>query len=253
MDTSLSAVGYCYNIVNYGKECQRILNGIYTCYTLMLKDNVLVPFNDENEIRNILLRDYLNNDMVRNQTDLIWYTFNKEVPEENGRVDIKVEFRNHLIPVKAYYIIECKRLDSENLKGVTGLNAKYIENGIYRFVSKLYPTNCGINAMIGFVVEAMDIRSNVENNINFLLKNSFTNCNTTKVLHKESFIPGYEFHFVSEHNDIDNVSFTLYHLMFDFSKNIISDKSQCPLSAIYCLCTTHMKGFDCSHTGKINT
>jgi hypothetical protein len=221
IDTDLDAIGYSYNTINYVKEFQRVLCGIYSCYSLMLKDNILVPPNDENEIRNVLLDNYLNNDTVRNFTGLIWYTFNKEIPEKNGRVDIKIEFRDPFIPVKEYYIIECKRLDNENLEGTSGLNAKYIENGILRFVSKQYPTNCGINAMIGFVVKAIDINFNVENNINTLLQQHFTSCNTTKYIQKETFIPNFEFHYSSEHNDINNVNFTLYHLMLDFSNNII--------------------------------
>jgi len=219
MSTNLDATVYGYVEINYTGEFQRVLKGIYSCYTIMLQNNVEL-LNDENKIRDILLNDYLNDDIIRNQTDLIWYTFNKEVPEEDGRVDIKIEFRNPFVPVKSYYIIECKRLENKNFKGKTGLNANYIEKGVYRFVSKYYSTNCGVNAMIGFVVETMDIHSNVKDNINFLLQYHFTNCNTTKYLEQEFFIPDFEYHYSSKHNDIDNVGFTLYHLMFNFSKNI---------------------------------
>ena len=218
IDTELNAVGYGYNVVNYTAEFQRVLCGVFACYTMMLKDNIVVP-NDENEIRNVLLDDYLNDDIIRNQTDLIWYSFNKETPEQDGRVDIKVEFRNPFVSTKAYYIIECKRLDNKYVQGTSGLNAKYIKDGICRFVSKYYSTNCGVNAMIGFVVETMCIHSNTDN-IKFLLQNKFTNCDTTKTIQKETFIPGFEFHYSSEHKDIDNKDFTLYHLMFNFSDNI---------------------------------
>jgi hypothetical protein len=218
INTELNATGYTYNTTNYKAEFQRVLCGVFACYKIMLNDNVEVP-NDENEIRNVLLNNYLNDDIVRKQTDLIWYSFNKEVPEQNGRIDIKVELRNPYISAKAYYIIECKRFDNKNTAGISGLNAEYVKNGIYRFVSKYYSTNCGVNAMIGFVVEKMCIHSNIDN-IKALLQNNFTNCNTTKTIQKESFIPDFEFHYTSEHNDIDNKNFTLYHLMFDFS-NII--------------------------------
>jgi hypothetical protein len=218
METELNAFGYSYNETNYIKEFQRILCGVYACYKIMLKNNIAVP-NDENEIRNILLDNYLNDDIVRNQTDLIWYSFNQEVPEQDGRVDIKIEFRNPFISTKAYYIIECKRLDNKNTSGISGLNAEYVKNGIYRFVSKYYSTNCGVNAMLGFVIEKMTIHSNI-NNISTLLQNNFPNCNTTRYIEQESFIPDFEFHYSSEHNDCDNKKIVLYHLMFDFSKNI---------------------------------
>jgi hypothetical protein len=183
-----------------------------------------VPDNDENEIRNILLIKYLKNDAIREKTGLSGnFIFDREAPEDHsaGRTDIKVQTIQTFIKSDAYYIIECKRLNNENLKGTTGLNAEYIKNGIYRFVSKYYSTNCGVNGMIGFVIEVMDIHSNI-NNIKTLLQNNFTNCNTTKTIQKESFIPDFEFHYSSEHDDCDNNSFKLYHLMFDFSNNIKS-------------------------------
>jgi len=226
IDTELNASVYGYKTINYTAEFQRVLSGVFACYKMMLKDNVVVP-NDENEIRNALLIKYLKNDDKREITGLAGnFLFDREVPEDNtkGRTDIKVQTIQTFTKSDAYYIIECKRLDNENLKGITGLNAEYIKNGIYRFVSKYYSTNCGVNAMIGFVVEDMDIHSNIYN-INTLLQNNFTNCNTTKTIQTETFIPNFEFHYSSEHKDIDNASFTLFHLMFDVSNIIIRDKS----------------------------
>ncbi|MDR1938934.1 MAG: hypothetical protein LBQ73_10630 [Tannerellaceae bacterium] len=220
MDTELNAVVYKFNAINYTEEFKRVLRGVYACYSFMLRDDVSVPSNNENEIRNILLCDYLNDDAIRNKTDLIWYSFNKEVPEEDGRVDIKVEIRNPFVSTKAYYIIECKRLNNKNTTGTSGLNAEYINNGMYRFVSRTYPTNCRVNAMIGFVVEQMDIHLNIQN-INVLLKNpKIRNCNTTQEIQSATFIPNFKFHYSSIHDDCENNSFTLYHLMFDFSENI---------------------------------
>jgi hypothetical protein len=220
MDAELNAVGYNFNESNYEAEFKRVLRGVYACYSFMLRNNVSVPPNDENKIRDILLCKYLNDDAIRNKTDLIWYSFNKEVPEEDGRVDIKVEIRNPFVSTKAYYIIECKRLDNKNTTGTSGLNAEYINNGMHRFVSIIYPTNCRVNAMIGFVVEQMDIHRNIQN-INALLSNpKISNCNTTQKIQQATFIPKFEFHYSSIHKDRENNSFTLYHLMFNFSKNI---------------------------------
>jgi len=221
-DIELKAVGYSYNATNYIKEFQRVLNGVFACYKMMLKDNVAVP-NDENEIRNILLIKYLKDDNKREITGLAGnFIFDREVPEDNtkGRTDIKVQTIQTFTKSDAYYIIECKRLDNKNTTGISGLNAEYIKNGIYRFVSKYYSTNCGVNAMIGFVVEDMDIHSNIVD-IKTLLQNNFTNCNTTRTVQKETFIPDFEFHYSTKHNDIDNVSFTLFHLMLNVSNIII--------------------------------
>ena len=63
------------------------------------------------------------------------FYFDKEVPEQDGRADIKVLTRNCFEDDDAYYIIECKRLDNINTTGIAGLNAEYIKNGICRFVT----------------------------------------------------------------------------------------------------------------------
>jgi hypothetical protein len=221
METELNAVGYSYNAINYRAEFQRVLCGVFACYTMMLNDNIEVP-NDENEIRNNLLLKYLKNDTIRKKTGLSGnFIFDREVPEDNteGRTDIKVQTIQTFTKSESYYIIECKRLDNINQTGVSGLNAEYIKNGIYRFVSKYYSTYYRVNAMIGFVVASMDIHSNI-GNINNLAKIKFPKSNLTGEIKRELFIPDFEFHYSSVHNDSDNKEFVLYHLMFDFSKNI---------------------------------
>jgi len=223
METELNAVGYSYNATNYTAEFQRVLCGVFACYTMMLNDNVELP-NDENEIRNNLLLKYLKNDTIREQTGLSGnFIFDREILEDNtaGRTDIKVQTIQTFTKSKAYYIIECKRLDNKNLTGTSGLNAEYINNGIYRFVSKYYSTYNRVNAMIGFVVEKIEIHKNVLN-INTLLKNpKLNNCNTIQEIQQETFISDFEFHYNSEHKDIDNKKFTLYHLMLNFSDKIL--------------------------------
>lgn len=221
METELNATGYAYNDTNYKAELQKILCGVFACYKMMLNDKIQV-LNNENKIRDCLLIDYLKNDAVRKITELAGnFLFDREVPEDKteGRTDIKVQTKNSFTQTDAYYIIECKRLDNKNQTGLSGLNAEYIKNGIYRFVTKHYSAFYRVNAMIGFIVEKLDICFNIKN-INTLLKNRFENCNTTKYIQAESFIPDFKFHYSSEHNDIDNNTFTLYHLMLDFSDNI---------------------------------
>jgi hypothetical protein len=222
MEIELNAVGYSYNATNYTAEFQKVLYGVFACYTMMINNKVEVP-NNENEIRNKLLVNYLHNDTVREQTGLSGnFIFDREVPEDKttGRTDIKVQTIQTFTKQEAYYIIECKRLDNKKLKGISGLNAEYVNNGIYRFVSKYYSTYYRVNAMIGFVVEKMDIHTNIPN-INTLLKNQkINNCNTTQEIQRATFIQNFDYHYFSEHKDCDNESFTLYHLMFDFSDNI---------------------------------
>lgn len=201
-------------------EFQNILTKVVDCYRLMLSNNVRVA-NHENEIRDELLINYLKNDKIRNQLQLTAYLFDREVPEDNtkGRTDIKVQTINTFTNTSDYYIIECKRLDNQKLKGKTGLNAKYIGNGIMRFVSGPYSTNKYLNGMIGFVVEQMDINANISN-INHLLKERFFEANTETVLTSLDFIKDFQHHYYSLHKSKDNEKIKLYHLMLDFSANV---------------------------------
>ncbi|MDN3510051.1 MAG: hypothetical protein NG784_01910 [Candidatus Jettenia sp.] len=201
-------------------ELQDLLIKIVYCYRLMLSNNVRVA-NNENQIRDVLLINYLKNNEIRNRLQLTAYLFDKEVPEDNtkGRTDIKVQTMNTFVDTSAYYIIECKRLDGQNLKGKTGLNAEYIGRGIMRFVSGQYSTNKYLNGIIGFVVTQMDIDANVEN-INHLLKKTFSEAHTETVLTSLNFIRDFQYQYYSLHKSTGNKKIKLYHLMFDFSANM---------------------------------
>ena len=201
-------------------ELQDVLTKIVYCYRLLLSNNVRVA-NNENQIRDELLINYLKNNNIRNQLQLTAYLFDKEVPEDTtkGRTDIKVQTMNTFVDTSAYYIIECKRLNNQNLRGKTGLNAKYIGRGIMRFVSGQYSTNKYLNGIIGFVVAQMDIDVNVKN-INHLLKETFSEANTEIVLTSLNFIRDFQYQYYSLHQGTDNKKIKLYHLMFDFSANM---------------------------------
>lgn len=206
-------------------ELQDILIKIICCYRMMLTDKVKVA-NNENLIRDELLIKYLKNNEIRNKMQLTKYLFDREVPEDNtkGRTDIKVQTINTFLDQSAYYIIECKRLDNQNLNGKTGLNAEYIRNGIMRFVSGQYTTNKYLNGMIGFVVEQLNISVNIIN-INKLLKENFSDAKTRTYLTSLNFINDFKYQYYSIHKDIKDNEFKLYHLMFDFSANMREEKN----------------------------
>lgn len=202
----------------YIKEFEDILSKITTCYKLLIADNITVPLNDENVIRDILVKNYINNPEIKRSIKLEYFVL-PEVYENNssGRTDMRIFGPNTFYNQDAYYIIECKRLDNKNCQGTSGLNSKYIENGIKRFTSGFYSSYYKTNAMIGFIVEAMDIHENI-NNINFLLQNNFADkINTISYIVSESFIKNFEYQYSSNHQTQDGKSIKLYHLMFDFS------------------------------------
>ena len=109
-------------------------------------------------------------------------------------------------------------LDNTNTTGTTGLNGEYVSNGIERFTSRYYSSFYRVNAMIGFIVEKMDIHQNTEH-INTLLKAN-NKINTTKRITKSTFIKNFEYHYYSEHIDKDDKKLRIYHIMFDFNKNM---------------------------------
>jgi len=219
MYSKLDAKNFDGSIPFYDTSFEDILSKITTCYKMMVSDNVILD-NDENKIRNILLLNYLKNNQVRQQIGFSQWLFDREVQEDHsvGRTDIKISSIDTFSEQDAYYIIECKRLDNVNTSGVSGLNAEYIKNGISRFIQKYYSSYYRVNAMIGFIVDEMDINLNT-GKINNLLMNS-TTINTTKEIIKDNFIYDFKYHYHSEHLDKDSDGLKIYHLMFDFSGNI---------------------------------
>ena len=198
----LDATSYSLAINDYEVEFKNLMLNIYSCYIYLISCGDSVPANNENVIRDILL-GYLKDTKIRNEYCIIeGYRFDKEVDECEGRIDIKIiginDFENH----EAYYVIECKRLDGTNT-----LNNAYVNHGINRFTTSYQSSNCqpyyssyyGVNGMIGFVVEELDIDENINNIGNF-----FNEVEKDKLY------------------DTSHENLKLFHLMMDFSNNVSS-------------------------------
>lgn len=215
----LDASAFSESIFIYEYEFERILSKLVLCYDRMMKLEINLK-NNENIIRDFLLINYLKNDKVRKEMELLDYHFEREVPEDTtvGRTDIKIISKNTFEIQDAYYIIECKRLNSKNKKGSSGLNMEYINNGIFRYTSGYYKSYHRINAMIGFIVDQVDIHENVEI-LNELLLSS-KDCRTSKKITKDSFIDGFQYHYHSEHFDSDDKYLKLYHVMLNLKDKI---------------------------------
>lgn len=205
----------------YIAEFETILVGITSCYKMMIEDNISVPSNDENGIRDILLLNYLKNREIKRKVKLTSYRFDREIMEDTtkGRVDIRIISKNDFEIDEAYYTLECKRLDNNKTSGTSGLNGEYIKQGIMRFIAEYYSSYYGVNGMIGFVVEQMDIPANIIN-INKMLRKNFSDANTETLLTSHNFIKDFKYQYYSIHKDIKDRKIQLYHLMFDFSANI---------------------------------
>lgn len=224
--TELNATGYEHNLTFYQNEFEDILRGVIVCYNTICSSNIALP-NDENEIRNAILKNYLKNDSFKKANfNLSNYHFDYETIENKGRADIRILPINPYVNDQAYYIIECKRLYNQNLNGTTGLNAEYVKNGVCRFVTDYYSSYFGINGMIGFVVDDMCIDKNIPY-LNSLLAQDLINDRKETVNAKLSqemtsikISNGFDYSYRSKHKlNIQN-EVILYHLMFNFSKEI---------------------------------
>lgn len=218
MFSGLNASDFQYNGVFYNTEFENILLKVVLCYKHMITDNVRLP-NNENLIRDHMLYNYLKKKWFKEQYGFnATYLFDAELPENAGRVDIRIVPINPFIMDEAYYIIECKRLNAENQNGRTGLNAEYISEGICRFTSEKYSCYYKTNGMIGFVVQPFDIDRNVDS-INALLNKIFTYTRTVQPLTKVNIATGFDFSYYSTHT-CNTGNLIIYHLMLDFSNNI---------------------------------
>jgi hypothetical protein len=206
-------------------ELMGILNECVNIHQLFINNEKLFP-NDEEAIRDGFMIYLKNDNYKRTHFPLGYYQFDKEVEDNKGRLDIRILPINPYKGDKAYYSIECKRIDNKNMMGKTGLNAKYVKNGICRYVGEYYTNYFNANVMFGFVVSPMDISQNVDN-INLLMsydyidrQGNFINANVTQKMTYKELENSYPHSYVSMHTSKSGKELTLYHLMFDFSHNI---------------------------------
>ena len=225
-NSTLTASGFLFSSTFFDNELECVLCECVNIYNQIISKQTCFPNNEE------IIRDgfliYLKDDYYKNShSPLDKYQFDKEVEDGQGRLDLRILPVNPYKGDKAFYSIECKRLDSKNTLGITGLNAEYIKNGICRYVCDYYSTHYDTNVMFGFVVEKMDINGNV-GKINDLFSNDYinqqgktVNARVKKTISRYNFANGYPYSYVSTHTHISNKEIVIYHLMFDFSNNII--------------------------------
>lgn len=222
----LDASSFDYSRTRKDSLFELVLTKCIIVYNTILNSGISLV-NDENLIRDEFLK-YLKDYDFKVKNELKHLTFDKEIPEITGRVDIRIlPTKDEYVNDSAYYIIECKRLNAANLKGLRGLNAEYVKNGICRFSTGYYSSYFGCNAMFGFLVEPVNTQKDIVNNINSMLNIDFinaqgqsVNANATQQMQHENFAGGYSYSYMSKHTHSSGNELTLYHLMFDFSNNI---------------------------------
>jgi len=208
-DLTNKAKQFSFKKQKYHYDFVALLTKIYQSSLKLQNSRVVLPKN-ENKIRNILVDEYLSKEITE-------YEFKKEENNNLGRVDIYIV--NKLDNSKPNFIIECKLLDNKNVDGSEGLNAKYIQNGIQRFLIEHYylDNNFYTNAMVGFVVSNIDIANNIVsiNRLSSKLLNNLAEIKQGIALEQDDIYKSiYKTH-------VGGVKeFIVYHLMLNFSKNI---------------------------------
>ena len=155
--------GFINTVIAHLVECSKQMKA-----DCMTTNNYLQ--NHESIITNKLTANYLNKgpNIFRFHSESQEH-FDNATGRFIGRIDLKVTTFDHFRDEKAYYIIECKRIDGQNV-----LNKKYITEGVERFFSPAtqpkYSSYYSKNIMFGYVVEIIDI-PNTANNIERLQKN----------------------------------------------------------------------------------
>ena len=226
MTNVLDASSFNYSRTRKDVNFEFVLTKCIIVYNTILNSGISLE-NEEKLIRDEFLK-YLQDFDFKVKNELRNLKFDKETTENTGRVDIRIlPTKDEYVNDRAYYIIECKRLNTTNPKGATGLNAEYVKNGICRFSTGYYSSYFGCSAMFGFLVEPVNTQKDIVNNINSMLNTNFidaqgqsVNANAIQRMQYENFADGYSYSYVSKHTYCSGDELVLYHLMFDFSKNI---------------------------------
>ncbi|MEG2012873.1 MAG: hypothetical protein RR063_06670 [Anaerovoracaceae bacterium] len=182
-------------------------------------DNLLK--NNEDAITNRLIAMYLN-------TQPSIFRYEPQSPEHYdgatdcyiGRTDIRVISGDYFRDGKAYYIVECKRID-----GTISLNQKYITEGVERFFSPnpqpKYSSYYLQNIMFGYVVQAIDISENADK-IDKLQRYLLKGATASPFLLKRN-ESSQSYVYVCRYVATDLGQIELSHLFFDFT-SVICEK-----------------------------
>jgi hypothetical protein len=117
-------------------------------------------YNHEDKISNRLVERYLDTNSLGIRFILQKLEhYDAETNTYRGRTDIQVVSSEWLFSNrKAYYIIECKRIDGGN-----SLNRAYVSEGVARFLispNPKYSSYYGRNIMFGYVVQTVNVAEN---------------------------------------------------------------------------------------------
>ena len=200
----MDATVFAYRKVFYESQLQGILHDVCIVYQQICNNGQKLP-NDENVIRNEFGKYFSNQAYKSKMTTACRYYYDYEscLQKTGGRVDMRFLPLDCLGVQDVFFAIECKRLD-----GKSRLCKEYVKNGICRFTTGKYPSHLGCNAMLGFVVCAIDLGVTIDK-VN-------SHLDVTEHLHIQNEAMSYMVRLESCHSA--SHKFLLYHLWMDFSE-----------------------------------
>jgi hypothetical protein len=208
------------------KIIKDIIVKVLQCSELMVKDcneKGQKIQNNEEDIRDYLFFNYLNNEEIREELGLDNYRFSSEVPENyinnkpKGRIDLHVYSIDMFKYPKQYFTFECKRID-----GSKKLNRFYLEKGVKRFTDingPLYSSYFQSNCMFGFVVKEIDIVLNTKK-INELQNREYPTINVINEINSIEIKQEYINTYISSYS-VNESTIELFHLFYDVSTLIV--------------------------------
>ena len=208
---------YTKKIIAYLVECSQQMHS--DC----AKTGDFLP-NDEDQITDKLIEHYLwtTNPSVLEELRFspqpyVHYGLREKSGKNSflGRSDIQVIRADHFGKPKAFFLVECKRID-----GTSTLNKLYVSDGVYRFFEPQtdgepkYPSYYKRNFMFGYVVKAIDVLQNVDEIEKFqkTLLEGVVAGNMLLIENNGSEHYVCECHYTASEEPLD-----LTHLFFDFS------------------------------------
>lgn len=209
----VNASNFRYKSLFVNGELIALLGGFVDIYGLIVKSDVRLQ-NNEKIIRKEFVRYLKNKNYANSIEPFANYSIDAEVEEDEGFLDLKITPRKPLVDPMEYFSIECKRLDNKNQLGKTGLNAQYVKEGINRYKEEKYTTYHGCNGMFGFIVADMKVSYNTQCINTFL--------NKAERLKHTDIIADFADMYLSRHSTVSGRQIMLYHLMFDFSRQIVT-------------------------------
>jgi hypothetical protein len=203
------------------KRFRQVSNYIIECYIILKDENRKLTVHKEDEIRNVLVADYLRKRDLKKKYGLGDLRFEPEPGtidknyKNTGYIDIKV--LNITVgnygDEDEYFVFECKRLQNKSK------SQDYIDKGVIRFINNTYAETMPVAGMIGFIEKSsIKFEEMVVDINNRIAKHNTIAPPKSTMLSPIPISQKVQFTYKSTHDrEGDNTPILLGHIFLDFS------------------------------------